>query len=98
MAARVVRACEDLRSAGRVPKGRKEGLVRAEEPVFGGRGGHQPDGATQRRRPGLDLGDAHGVRAGFDLAEGRLVDARRDLDQIDVDRLETGPTTTALVE
>ena len=87
---RVERGGDD-RPAGRRPKRGEERLVGAELPVLGRGLGDQPDRPTERRRARPGLGHPDGVRPRLDLAERRLVDPGRDLDQADGRRLEVGP-------
>ena len=71
----------DDRPAGRRPQRGEERLVGAELPVLGRGLGDQPDRPPERRRPRPGLGHPDRVRPRLDLAERRLVDPGRDLDE-----------------
>ena len=66
----------------------EERHVHAEEPVLGRDRLDEPDRPPERRRARAHLRDPDGVRAGVDLAEVRLVDARRDLVELDLGGVE----------
>ena len=88
----------DDRPAGRRPQRGQERLVGAELPVLGRGLGDQPDRPTERRRARPGLGHPDRVRPRLDLAERRLVDPGRDLDEARRSRgSRSGPTMLALV-
>ncbi len=86
----VERRLHRLAARGRSQAG-EERFVRAEEPVLGGGRGDQSDRPPKGRRSGPGLGDPQRIRARIDLAEWRLVDARRHLDEGDVLWLQVRP-------
>ena len=83
VAPRVERGRRSTAAAGGRAERARNGSLAPSMAVLGRRRGDQPDGPPERRRPRPRLGHPDGIGARIDLAERRLVDAGRDLDEVD---------------